>query len=125
MKQKLTVSPNRQYVKPNFEARADSVVNRYSYSLPKKQLHALQKQTYAKKHQHEGASLIKRNNEDYNAMNKYIPKIQGDSEFARGTFGNDKHTFWNEIKKNQNSWDIATPLTKEQLQERNKEIKVS
>ena len=54
----VEMSPTRQFKKPNFEERTDKVVNRYSYSLPKKSLSTLQRQTFRSKVKHLGKQLI-------------------------------------------------------------------
>lgn len=56
----MLMSANRPLVKPNFEERTNSVVNRYSYSLPKKSLNTLHaiKSTFRSKQKHLGVALI-------------------------------------------------------------------
>ena len=57
-----------------------------------------------------GAAFIEQTNQEYNAVgpNGKHGYSKHASELARATFGNDKHTFWNEVDQN---WDADTPPT--------------
>ena len=59
--------------------------------------------------------------EKSNLLSDYVNPA---SEYARGTFGNDKHHFWKEISKNANNWDTETPLTREEQAAVDKEHQV-